>query len=159
MILQMQPEMWQCAITSYAMALNVPIKWLIDRVGHDGSEILFPALKEPLNRRGHNIFELVKVGLRFGFTSTPIPLRPAILSPDGIEEVSVGTESDNSEFVSTQVMSSSGVIECYGPAAYHMVAYEDGQIFDPRGCVFPFSITACEANDLYIYCVWRVESL
>lgn len=41
------------------MVLNVEEQEIIDYIGHDGSEIIFPNLKEPECRRGFHIQELI----------------------------------------------------------------------------------------------------
>jgi hypothetical protein len=50
---------WSCLPTSFALVLKVPVQSIIDWIGHDGSEILWPDLPEPLKRRGFHIQELI----------------------------------------------------------------------------------------------------
>ena len=78
MKLQLQLERWQCAVTAFAMALDVPVTDLIRDVGHDGGSIIFPDLPEPGNRHGHSIYELIWAAVNLGYAVTPIPLHPEI---------------------------------------------------------------------------------
>jgi len=140
------------------MALDMPVASLIERLGHDGGEIIFPDLPEPANRRGHNIYELIQVAVDLGYAVTPIPLRAAITpANDPQRQVIIGTDVENWSRFTRHLRSSQGVIECFGPRLYHLLAYEQGHIFDPDGKQFSYSREACERRNLYAYCLWRVS--
>lgn len=160
MKLQKKLERWQCAITAFAMALDIPVAGLIDRIGHDGSKIVFPDLPEPANRCGHNIYELIQVALDLGYAVTPVPLQRAIVpANDRTREVVIGTDEENWNRFIRQLLISCGVIECCGPRGPHMVAYDNGTVFDPEGDVFPYSREACEDRGYYTYRIWRVDRI
>lgn len=55
---------WGCVINSFAYAADIPIQDLLDKVGHDGSQVVFPTLPEPFNRRGFSVGELTRVLLQ-----------------------------------------------------------------------------------------------
>ena len=113
MKLQVKTERWQCAVTAFAMALDVPVAQLIERVGHDGGQIVFPNLPEPANRRGHNIYELIQVALDLGYAVTPVPLRAAITpANDPQRQVVIGTDAENWNRFLRHLQDSCGVIEC-----------------------------------------------
>ena len=80
-MLQLKPNKWSCAVTAFAMALHVPVQELIQEIGHDGSEIVFPELEEPMRRRGFHSQELIYAAWKRGFTVTPIELMP-VIAPD-----------------------------------------------------------------------------
>ena len=63
MELQHRPEPWMCMPLAFAMALDMPVADLLAAIGHDGSEIVFPSLPEPLCRRCFHIQELIQVCL------------------------------------------------------------------------------------------------
>jgi hypothetical protein len=65
--LRKQPKQWQCMLTAYAMCLDVEADVLISEIGHDGSEIIWPQLREPLSRRGFHVQEMNLSCLRRGF--------------------------------------------------------------------------------------------
>jgi hypothetical protein len=52
---------------------------------------------------------------------------------------------------------SRGVIDGTGARLGHMVAYDHGRIFDPRGPVYDYSRLACEAHQFYTRCAWRID--
>lgn len=160
MKLQIQPERWQCAITAFAMALDIPVADLLLWAGHDGSEIIFPGLPEPANRHGHCIYELIWAAMDFGYAVTPIPLHPAIKpASDPTREFVLGTEIQNWRRFRRVIHESGGVIECYGPKGNHVVAYDHGHIYDPRGYEFPYLREVCEEKNLYTNCLWRVDRI
>ena len=41
----------------------------------------------------------------------------------------------------------------------HMVAYDHGRIFDPRGHVYDYTRTTCEAHHFYTRCAWRIDPI
>lgn len=66
-----------------AMVTGVSLHDLISSFGHDGSEIVFPNLQEPMCRAGFTIPEIIKVALKLGWSVTPIDEMPQV-TPDGI---------------------------------------------------------------------------
>ncbi len=160
MKLQKQIEKWQCAVTSFAMAMDMPVSELIEMIGHDGGEIMFPSKPDPQNRRGHNVYELIRFALSLDFAVTPIPLHPASKPFDNSTEV-IGIFEDHSDwnFFTNQLATSQGTIECAGPRGNHMIAYDHNLIYDPRGVEFKYTRESCEAQFLYTYCLWRVDRI
>jgi hypothetical protein len=65
-----QPNSWSCSVTAFAMALDVSIEKLICMVGHDGSEILWPELSDPLRRRGFHLQELMLCAVHLDYIPT-----------------------------------------------------------------------------------------
>ena len=160
MKLQIQPERWQCAVTAFAMALDVSVADLIRNVGHDGRGIIFPDLPEPRNHHGHSIYELIWAAIDLGYAVTPIPLRPGIRpASDPMREFVIGTDAENYQRFRNHIHGSAGVMECYGPKGHHVVAYDHGRIYDPRGYEFPYLREVCEERNLYTYCLWRVDRI
>lgn len=74
---QLQPHRASCLVTSFAMVLGVSVAELIEQIGHDGTEVVLPQLKEPYCFRGHHIQELVRACHQRGYSVTliePIPV-------------------------------------------------------------------------------------
>ena len=83
MRLQLKHTRWQCLVASFAMALDLPLDDVILELGHDGGEVLYPALPEPLCRRGVHPQELIDVCRAHGCTVTYLELFPCLKSkPD-----------------------------------------------------------------------------
>lgn len=51
---------WNCVARAFSAASGVNYSDLIDAIGHDGSEIIWPNHPEPDNRRGFHVFECTK---------------------------------------------------------------------------------------------------
>ncbi len=160
MKLQTQLEKWQCCITSFAMAMDMPVTRLIELAGHDGGAIAFPSEPEPKNRRGHNVYEMIRRAIDMGLAVTPVPLHPSYKPhPNSIGLVRLSSEKEDWELFTDQINTSRGVIECTGPRGNHMVAYHYGRIYDPRGIEFQYTREECEAQFLFTFCLWRVDRI
>lgn len=163
MKLQTKPQRWLCAATAFAIALDIPLSEILARVGHDGSDVIFPHLAEPLNRRGHHVQELIGVALTLGHTITPIELWPVTGShPDAsfvYPIVLPGGKTANWLRVSNHIANSRGTIEGMAANSYHMVAYDHGRIFDPDGGEYDYSREHCEKIGFLTRCLWRMDKL
>ena len=160
MELQQRPEPWMCMPLGFAMALDMPVADLLAAIGHDGSEIVFPSLPEPLCRRCFHIQELLHVALARGFAVTPVELFP-VLQPTEIgpfHKIVLYPDNNWQRFEAT-IRTSRGVIDGTGARVGHVVAYDHGRIFDPKGPVYDYSRLACEAHQFYARCAWRIDPI
>jgi hypothetical protein len=160
MELQHRPEPWMCTPLAFAMALDMPVADLLAAIGHDGSEIVFPTLPEPLCRRCFHIQELIQVALARGMAVTPVELFPVLQPAEvGPFHKTVLYADNNWRRFETTIQSSRGVIDGTGARLRHMVAYDHGRIYDPRGPVYDYSRLACEAHHFYTRCAWRIDPM
>ena len=70
MRLQTKPERWQCLVTSFAMALDMLVADVMREIGHDGGQVLWPDMPEPMCRRGFHPQELIDVCRAHGYAVT-----------------------------------------------------------------------------------------
>jgi hypothetical protein len=164
MKLQVKPEPWLCMATSFAMAVDVPVRELIARMGHDGSKIVFPEYPDPQCRAGHHIQECINAALRLGFATTPVELFPvsaANNSENGAthQVIYSGGQLENWIQFIGQIQRSRGVVTGRGRSCGHAMAYENGVIFDPDGVQFDYSKQDCERRGFITRCVWRVDPI
>ena len=160
MELQQRPEPWMCMPLAFAMALDMPVAELLAAIGHDGSEIVFPSLPEPLCRRCFHIQELLHVALARGFAVTPVELFP-VLQPTEIgpfHKIILYPDNNWQRFEAT-IRASRGVIDGTGARFGHTIAYDHGRIYDPRGSIYDYGRLACEAHQFYTRCVWRIDPI
>lgn len=152
MIHQLQPNSWSCLLTSFAMAYDMPLADLIDIVGHDGSEICWPHLAPPNNRRGFHIQELIMAGNTLGFTVTPFEPQPVLISADKMfqgEPIPIVQDRWLERFVAVMSVGR-GVITGETPrGARHAVAWNMGKVFDPSGQI-------TDLDSFQVQCYWRV---
>jgi len=168
MRLQTKPNPWSCVGTAFAMVLDIPVSDLYGIVGHDGSEIAFPALPDPMARRGLHIQECIAACVKLGYAVTPIELFPVIrpTSANGHEPheedivVFFGDdEAANWRRFEQTIVTSTGVLEGFGRRCLHAVAYDRGMIFDPDGDEYPYSQPACKSHGFHPRRAWRVDHL
>lgn len=154
MVLKRSP--WSCILSSFAMALNVSPRLLIRFVGHDGGEVVFPDLPQPMCRRGFHIQELIQLAWHMGYNVTPIELLPVIGSADGKDTIVVGELNSRFEYLMALVANNQGVMTGRGHSCHHAVAFCNGEIFDPEGLRYPFNREQCETHHFYPNCIWIV---
>jgi len=154
--LQIKPHKWSCSVTAFAMALRVPVAELIEKIGHDGSQIIFPALEDPMCRRGFHSQELIRVAWQYGFACTPIELFPRIESTCGNYNCRLGqNESKCWEAFTDDIMMTFGVLEGQGRHCHHAVQYRHGVIWDPDdGDSYFYSRKACEDRSFFGNRLW-----
>jgi hypothetical protein len=159
------------------MVIDEDAETFIERLGHNGSEIIFGHLAEPHCRRGHHIQEIIYWLFARGRTVTPIQMIPFIADPSGemrpvpvryqladsdAEPTSDGDEVDlfeeNHRRFGNMLNRHRGVIEGITPnGKRHAVAFDRGRIFDPDGKEYPFNAENCAANGFYPDIAWVVE--
>jgi hypothetical protein len=145
---------------AFAMALGLPVAELLEAIGHDGNEIVFPSLPEPLCRRCFHIQELIQVALSRGLAVTPVELFP-VLQPTEIgpfHKTVLYTDNNWRRFEAA-IQTSRGVVDGTGARLGHTVAYDHGRIYDPRGPIYDYSRLACEAHQFYTRCAWRIDPI
>lgn len=128
-----QPNRWSCLGVSFAMALGIPYAKVTELVGHDGSEIIWPELPEPLRRRGFHIQEMIRVAWMRDYLVTPI-LAHFVVTPDTVHKLQV-TQLD---FAQKLLQNHSGVLTGQGIKNNHAIAWDHKtqRIFDPNGLVY-----------------------
>jgi len=145
------------------MVLDIPVSDLFGIVGHDGSEIAFPALPDPMARRGLHIQECIAACVKLGYAVTPVELFPVIQSTtpgkDNILVLFGEDQSANWERFGQTITTSTGVLEGVGRRCLHAVAYDQGMIVDPDGGHYPYSRPACESRGFHPRRAWRVDLL
>lgn len=127
-----QSNSWSCLPVAFAMALDCTYQEVIDAIGHDGSEIVFPALPEPERRRSFHIQELIRVAVERGYAVTPIVARP-VLTPDLVNRLTL----DQRDFAIKQMVGRSGVCTGRGVIRNHAVAWNGSEYLDPNGLTYP----------------------
>jgi len=163
MKLQAKPTPWSCIGTAFAMVLDISVAEFFGLVGHDGSQIAFPTLPDPMARRGLHIQECIAACLRLGYAVTPVELFPVIQpTTPGENNILVlfgEDESANWERFGQTIRTSTGVLEGVGRRCLHAVAYDHGTIFDPDGDQYVYSRPACESRGFHLRRAWRVDHL
>lgn len=125
------PNRWSCLPCSFAMCCGVSLTPFLDRLGHDGSEIKWPDLGEPRQRRAFHIQECIRVCLGYGLRVVPIEFRPRATA-DGTRFYSI----DNSDFANQFMQDCTGVLTGKGQQHFHAVAWNGYKVYDPAGAIY-----------------------
>jgi hypothetical protein len=148
---------WSCLPTAFAIVLGIDVADFIKHIGHDGSEIIWPTLKDPMRRRGFHVQECIDAASRGGCAVTPFEMFPRHAPAFTVPSYTIvygGSEEAAMARFRRIVERTRGVITGHTNAAGHAVAYERGTIFDPRGPVYPYRL--CEKYGFTPICAWSI---
>ncbi len=138
MRLQKQPNRWSCLPTSFAMVVGLPVEKIIDKIGHDGSEIIIPEEKEPDRRRSFHIQELIDICYLLNYAVIPIQAIPSIGSFHDPYNI-ISTEKSEERILS-YLENNIGVITGLSRSGRnHAVAWDGRKIYDPNGSTYGIS--------------------
>src|SRR6266487_4578029 len=134
-----------CGPASLAMLLNQPLQLILELLGHDGSEIIWPEEKGLRQRRGFSVEEFKDIADHFGYALMEIAGCPAI-SPDGIKAPlfieQFPFRRNNEERLFHYMSKYPGlIVGYYSPEIYHMVAWDRGKVYDPKPRVYTYETT------------------
>jgi hypothetical protein len=129
MRLQRALSPWGCLLASFAMVMEWDQKKVIERIVHDGSEIMFPENIEPFNRRSFHVQEIIPLCLEDGWSVTPIDSLPVSRFND--REVDVPISEGYAHRYQRLLEGRIGVISGRNNAGVpHAVAWDGGQCYD-----------------------------
>lgn len=150
---------WSCLPAAFALAIGMDVHEFIKHIGHDGSKIVWPMLKEPACRRGFHTQECLSILYRAGFTATPfeaIPQHVPAFTVPAIPILFGGSEETAMKRFSDIIHLTKGVITGTSLVG-HAVAYERGIVYEPRGACYAYSPQACESRGFIGTCAWSIK--
>lgn len=137
MILQESPNKVSCLPTALAMCLGKPVAEILEIIGHNGLEILWPELESPRCFRGFYDQEIVDACLVLGFSCTQVEATCEV-SPDGVRTRTI----DRREKLRDYLKIFDGIITGHSKQMVgHAVAWDSKRqlVFDPKGFRITFS--------------------
>jgi hypothetical protein len=147
---------WGCLATAFAMAYDMTLEEFYDYIEHDGAQIVFPELDDPMCRRGTHPNEAVLVGLLRGFTVTPFEVHSQLVSTDLKERFELPPNwYQFTRFIRTR----SGVLEGWAGKCKHATAFDHGIIYDPDGPQYPYNRAECERRGFFGNRLWIVDKV
>lgn len=159
------PNAWSCLPTAFAIALNVDIQHILDYVEHDGSEIIYSDLAEPLCRRGFHPQEMIRYCLQVhNIAVTRIELAPTALPCPNMDPHVFDTGGWT--WFKYNMFHYYGVIDCRTASGTgHAMAFagleSKSDIYDPAtGDKFTFSdSTDAEQRGRFLVALWRLNKI
>lgn len=146
MITQRQPNAWSCTPTAFAMALDISVQEMFERVGHDGSELRHGF------RRSFHIQECIAVCFDMGYTVTPLEFQPACTPDGGV----TSWQYDQTDFVVEMLKRNRGVLTGLGAHSQklHTAAWEPFMVHDPNGTSYELNDSE---NHILLHCFWSIS--
>ena len=136
MNLQNNHAPWGCLLASAAMVLDINREALIDRIGHDGGEIVFPEQPEPMKRQGFHIQEIIDVAVESGYWVMPIEVMPSSTT-DGKNNFDIEIK-DHGQRLTDHMADWPGIIVGRSRRMNHAVAWDGKMVYDPVGKIYAF---------------------
>ncbi len=149
-----QPNNWSCIAVAFAMALDISLNEFIDRVGHDGGEVLCGDGSESGHRRGFHVQECIAVALELGKSVTPFEAVPVI---SHYTEIHVLRKGGNESSFLKVLYTTSGVVTGRGANYPHAVAYTPQVVLDPKGIIYPNLLRNMPLNTFTPQCAWIIR--
>lgn len=129
-----QQNRWSCSPCAFAMVLEESYETIVAEVGHDGSEIWWPELREPLRRRGFHLQEFFPSCLHREYAPVIIETMPASIPfgyPNQAREIDVNIDLND------MMSQYCGVLQGIGiKGIFHSVAWDTITIYDPNGTIY-----------------------
>lgn len=130
--MMLQPNAWSCLPAAVAMAVGEKPRDVIEFIGHDGSEIIFPDLPEPQNRRGFHIGEMFWYLLDMVYF--PVLVEPYLHYEDSEYVI------DQTHKLEDLLSRKSGILlGHHETGSLHAAAWDRSYVWDPRGEKYPIS--------------------
>lgn len=149
MKIQISPNKWSCLPTAFAIATNYPVDVIINQIGHDGSEIIFPERNEPYNRRGFMIQEIMDILLWKDWAVVHIEALPMIINP--FEDIASPSPEPAIKRFNHYLKCVNGVLcgMMKGTNKWHACAWNhyEQMMYDPNGFIYPKN--KMESTDFY----------
>ena len=128
---------WSCIISAAAMVLDKHPDVIEECIGHDGSEIIFPEMRDPARRRGFHVQEIIDCAHVYGYAVTPIEALP-ISTPDMVHMYEVKFRKARFKcYLRSNIGIVTGRTRLWG----HAVAWDRQRAFDPR--TGPMALDEC----------------
>lgn len=136
MLIVESPNSWSCMPAAFATATGIPLDTLLESIGHDGSEIIFPDLEDPLCRRTFNTQEIAFALFQFEWLVTTYDVNwISIVDDDHAFEVTPVNASTLLEpIMRDSIGVVAGIVKTTGNR--HAAAWDGRLLYDPSGFIY-----------------------
>ena len=108
---------WSCLPAAFAYCMGLTLKDLVELIGHDGSEIVWPDAPSPLDRRGFHMQEITNALQKMCYSAMPVGRGPTLTNGHG---PAIDVEDEFFEYAKTLLGVHLGVSDT---GINHAVAY------------------------------------
>jgi hypothetical protein len=152
MNLQRSPNGWSCLPTAFAMALDLPIAYVIEFLGHDGSEIVCSGEPEPYCRRAFHIQELVYLAWNLGYSVTEFEAMPFSKGRSDMEQIPVQMPISSEARMTAVMHGQTGIMAGKARSGMpHAVAWSGFDCYDPNGTIYGI-------DEFTLQAFWAIKS-
>jgi len=116
-------DKWQCVPMAFGLVTGIDYKLFMQRLGHDGSQIVDRSMREPLCRRGFTCQEMLSILPEFGWAGTRLDVGCRINSYDRVE----------TQYYYDLNRTQNGVL--FLSSRMHAVAWMNGRYYDHTGVI------------------------
>lgn len=149
------PVPWGCSAAALAMVIGKDYDFIIEEIGHDGSEIINRDLMPPGCYKGFHMQELIEVAFGSGYAMTPIEVLPVqTATGDDEYDVEFAHYRNPGRRLRYHLSQGKGILVGKLNKYWHAVAWDGTEIFDPRGQIYSFD--DCKIN---VATFWRFTFL
>lgn len=128
----LQPNAWSCLPTAFAMVLQTTPAAIFEFLEHDGSEIVWPELKDPQQRRSFHIQEMIDFCIEQYVYPIAVEARPCIYPGEFPEEEDI-LEVKRRLPIEHYLRTRPGVLVGIYEGNRHAAAWDGRLVHDPTG--------------------------
>lgn len=132
---------WSCLLDAFSLVLNIPSGLIEKWIEHDGGDIIWEGLKEPLCRRGFHIQELIDFCYHNNYYVIPIEAMPSCKPMLGknIKTFYLFKEEEAINRLFQYVKDAKGIFTGLTVNnKRHAIGWKDNKIIDPAGKIKEF---------------------
>lgn len=145
---------WSCLLDAFSRVLDIPAGLIEKWIEHDGGEVIWPQLREPLCRRGFHIQELIDFCFANGYWVTPIDALPSCKPTNDIkiESLYIYNNSNAVKRLRKYMKNTKGVLTGQTLSGNrHAIAWVNNDVLDPARKIF-------HVNDFRIETYWIISN-
>lgn len=115
------------------MLYDLTLETAVQKVGHTGADIWWPACEEPMCRRGFHCQEFVEAAFHLGYALVQYDAAPVLASPGTEPRLVYPAEILDARLANIMTRGPGLILGQQSLKMWHMVAWDGDWVFDPDG--------------------------
>jgi len=141
---------FDCILAAAAMVMDIDLGELKTRIGHDGSETIFPNLSEPYCRRGFHMQEIIDQAFLNGWSVMSIEVKFG-LDPFNGDDPGFIVPVEQKR-ISVYLKKFPGIIAGKRDDGNHAVAWNGRMIYNSAGHIYPLKEFKYYVEQFWAFC-------